>query len=224
MAKYRIFCNSCENITWHEVVASHKQEREDNLWGYPQIIDSEIVRCCGCYQLAFRLIKHPFEFQDKNDKPEEEIYPERGFKKRKRRFYIALPREVYNFYHETLAAHDIGLALLSAVGLRALIEAIVKNKFEEGEYGANLESKINALSKHFSETTIDTLHEFRIMGNEAIHSQIAPDRLDIHRALFVVEGIMEFFYGIDEHVDMYHTFKDGEKAKNKAKKTNRKQT
>ena len=51
------------------------------------------------------------------------------------------------------------------------------------------------------------------MGNKAIHAQIAPDSLDVHRALYVVEGIMEFFYGIDEHVDTFQRLKNSKKKK-----------
>ncbi len=213
MGKHRIYCNSCKNNTWHEVAANHDQKREDNLWGYQQNFEAEILRCCGCDQISFRLVKHPFEFQDKNDKPEEEIYPERGFKQREQRYFLHLPTEVRNLYNETLSAHDRNLILLSTVGLRALIEAIVANKLSKKDYGETLESKINALAKYFNESTINTLHEFRTMGNKAIHAQLAPDPLDIHRALYVVEGIMEFFYGIDEHVYTYKTFKNKKKNK-----------
>lgn len=51
------------------------------------------------------------------------------------------------------------------------------------------------------------------MGNKAIHAQIAPDKLDLHRALNVVEGILEFFYGIDEDVDTFQQLKESKKIK-----------
>jgi hypothetical protein len=111
MEKHRIYCNSCKNNTWHEVVANHKQEREDDLWGSPQLFEAEILRCSGCDLLSFRLLRYPFEFQDQKDKPEEEIYPERGFKKREQRYFFHLPREVHNLYQETLAAHVLGFGV-----------------------------------------------------------------------------------------------------------------
>ncbi len=214
MGNRRIYCNCCRNRTWHEVMAKHAQKRDDDLWGCPQLLEAEILRCRGCDLLSFRLLRHPFEFQDKRDKAEEDIYPERGFKKRESKYFFQLPKEVHNLYHETLAANDRDLVLLSTAGLRALIEAIVSDKLNEQEYGPSLESKINALSKYFKQSTINTLHEFRVMGNKAIHAQMAPDKLDLHRALNVVEGIMEFFYGIDEDVD---TFQQLKKSKTKKK-------
>lgn len=208
MERRRIYCNSCKNNTWHEVVASHTQEREDDLWGYPQRFDAEILRCCGCELLSFRLLKHPFAFQDASDEPEEEMYPERGYKKRERRYFFQLPREVHALYNETLAAHDRELNLLSTVGLRALIEAIVADKLDKTQYGNSLESKIDALAHLFEAETISTLHDFRKMGNKAIHAQVVPDPLDVHRALYVVEGIMEYFYGIAEHVDTFQRLRE----------------
>lgn len=208
MDKRRIYCNSCTNTTSHEVVAGHVEDREDYFWGFPQKCEAEILRCCGCQLLCFRLVTHPFDFQDKKDKPVEELFPERGYKQRRKRHFFRLPKEVHALYNETVAAHDRELNLLSTVGLRALIEGIVADKLDKSKYGQTLESKIDALSGLFQPDTIKTLHDFRIMGNKAIHAQIAPDRLDVHRALYVVEGIMEYFYGIDEHVETFQRLKD----------------
>ncbi len=208
MEKRRIYCNSCKNGTWHEVMASHIQEREDDLWGYAQRFDAEILRCCGCELLSFRLVKHPFAFQDKKDKPDEEIYPEREFNKRQRRFFWHLPKAVHTLYNETVAAHDSELHLLSTVGLRALIEAIVADKLAKTQYGKSLDSKIDALAPLFEPEVINTLHDFSKMGNRAIHDHIAPDRLDVHRALYVVEGIMEYFYSIADHAGIFQRLRE----------------
>ncbi len=215
MQKRRIYCNSCSNSTSHEVVAAHTQEREDSFWGDPQKFEAEILRCCGCDLLTFRLVTHPFKFQDKKDEPTEELFPERRHKKRSERYFFQLPKEVRTLYNETVVAHDRELHLLSTVGLRALIEAIVADKLDKAQYSHNLESKIDALSGLFQPQTIKTLHDFRVMGNKAIHSQVAPDRLDVHRALYVVEGIMEYFYGIDDHVATFQQFRDKGNPKTK---------
>jgi len=210
MSKSRIYCNSCKNSTWHEIEVTYSVDREDDLFGCPQKYEAEILRCCGCDQITFKLIRHPFEFQDKKDEPEEELFPERGYKQRERRYFFRLPKDVHSLYTETLSAHDMGLGLLSTVGLRALIEAIVVDKVDKQYYKNNLESKIDALANTFQPDTIKTLQEFRSMGNKAIHAKIAPDKLDIHRALYVVEGIMEYYYGIDEHVDTFQRLKEAE--------------
>jgi hypothetical protein len=100
------------------------------------------------------------------------------------------------------------LRLLSTVGLRALIEAVVEDNLDPSRFGSTLESKIDALSDLFEPKTIDVLHAFRVMGNKAIHHRVGPEALDVHRALNVVEGMMEYFYGIPESVDSFRSLND----------------
>jgi len=203
----RLYCNSCESETWHDVAVHREQMREDNLFGYPQKLEADILVCRGCDQYSFRQITHPFEFQNKDDKPTEEILPERGYKRRKRKFFSTMPRAIRNLYEETVSAHDKKLALLSAVGLRALLEAIVINKLEKSAFGNSLDSKIKALASRFSPEVIQTLQDFRLAGNAAVHEQSAPDHLDTHRALYVIESIMEYFYGVEDSALTYKTLK-----------------
>ena len=47
--------------------------------------------------------------------------------------------------------------------------------------------------------------------------KLPPDPLDIHRALYVVESIMEYFYGVAEGADTYQRFKAKPEAKPKPK-------
>ena len=208
MDRELIYCNTCKRETWHESVAVYAHDRYDYLWGFSQRFESAIFKCCGCEDISFRIVKHPFEFQNENDEPEIFVYPDRGFKFRERIFIWKLPKNISQLYHETVQAHDAELIVLATVGVRALIEAIVANKIPRDKYANNLESKIEALKPHFSSAVIETLHEFRRMGNVAAHELEAPKSINIHHALYVVEGVLEYFYGIDNHAKM---FNDGRK-------------
>lgn len=211
MKRTRLYCNSCEAETWHDIAVHREQEREDTLFGYPQKVEAEILVCRGCDQYSFKRTTHPFEFQNKEDKPVEEVLPERGYKRRKRKFFSTMPRPIRSLYEETVTAHDNKLVLLSAVGLRALLEAIVVDRVEKSKYGHNLDSKIKALAPMFSPDVIQTLQDFRAAGNAAVHDQEPPDHLDTHRALYVVESIMEYFYGVEDSARTYKTFKKAAK-------------
>jgi hypothetical protein len=219
MNKCRIYCNSCKSETWHDLVARHEHQRYSNFWGYSQLYVSETHKCCGCEDITFSLIKHPFEFQDKKDKPEENLFPERSINKRDKRFFFNLPKQIHDLYHETVTAHDNELIILSAVGLRALIEAIVANKIEASNYKNNLESKINSLKPNFPDTVINGLHDFRLVANKAAHELNAPDALNIHHALYIVEGLLEYFYGIEDHVRIYQEFRNRGNNPGKKRKT-----
>jgi len=207
-SKIRIYCNSCKTETWHDLVARFEHQRYSYFWGYSQSYVSETHKCCGCEDITFLLVKHPFKFQDKQDKSEETFFPERTSNKRNRRFFFNLPKRIHELYHETVAAHDKELIILSTVGVRALIEAIVADKIDPTSFKNNLESKINSLKPYFADKIISGLHDFRLVANKAVHELSAPDSLNIHHALYIVEGLLEYFYGIEDHVRIYQDFRD----------------
>lgn len=78
MNRERVYCNSCKSETWHESVLHHKHDRHDYFWGSSQSFVTDVFKCCGCEDITFRLVKHLFEFQDKKDKPEVILYPDRN--------------------------------------------------------------------------------------------------------------------------------------------------
>jgi hypothetical protein len=207
MENSRAYCNSCKSNVWHDVVADHSHARYVELWGYEQKEDAQILKCRGCDAFTFRHVEHPFEFQDPQDKPEEFFYPDRNHKKRERKFFPA-PRSIWQLYTQVVEAQDRKLTLLSAAGLRSLIEAIVADKIEKSKYTNSIQSKIQALEPYFEPGVIAVLHDFRIMGNAALHAQQESHHLDIHRALYVIEGILEYFYGIKDSADAFASMKE----------------
>ncbi len=212
MNRVRIYCNSCGTETWHALAVETRVTRYASLWGYEQLIEAAILHCRGCDDFSFRSITHPFEFQDEKDKPEEQLFPDRSFKKRRRKF-LPMPVHITRLYQETVTAHDVKLTLLATTGLRSLIEAVVVDKIEKAKYGRTLESKITALTGIFDNGIIAVLQEFREMGNKAVHAQVESDHLDIHRALNVVEGLLEYFYGIADSADTFQKWRTKPKVK-----------
>jgi hypothetical protein len=130
MNRVRIHCNSCGTETWHALAAETRVTRYASLWGYEQLIEAAILQCCGCDDFSFRSITYFFEFQDEKDKPEEKLFPDRSFKKRRRKF-LPMPVHITRLYQETITAHDAKLTLLTATGLRSLVEAAVVDKIEK---------------------------------------------------------------------------------------------
>ncbi len=207
MTRTRLYCNECENETWHIVVAEHQHPFHDKDWDFDRLLHGQILSCCGCDYLSFRLFEHPVEFEP-NGKIIEQIYPARKSKKREKQVFIFWPKKIDNLYHQTVDALDNELCLLSAIGLRALIESIVVDRLDPSEYSNSIKSKIDALRKYFNSGVIDTLQEFRFMGNQAVHALQEPNKSDVHRALNVIEAIMTFFYGVEESVKIYKMGKD----------------
>jgi hypothetical protein len=208
MDRTRVYCNVCRHETWHNATAEYQQSHYDDFYGFDRLLHGQILSCCGCEYLCFRLYTHPYEFEE-DGKIEESIYPERAFTRRQRIYiFWALPREIQKLYEQTVEALDKDLCLLSAIGLRALIESIVIDRLKPTEYSSSIKSKIEALRKYFSGEVINTLQEFRFMGNQAVHSLQESDGGDIHRALNVIEDIIIFFYGIEDKVWLYQIGKE----------------
>jgi hypothetical protein len=207
MIKTRFYCNICRNSTWHEIIADHEQTHHDYFWGFDKLFHAQILQCCGCDYFSFRLFEHPFEFE-KNGEIVEHVFPTREYKRREQRRFFSLPRAIYKAYRQTNEAFDHELYLLAAIGLRTLVEAIVADRLPKNEYSSSVQSKIEALRKYFSDNIIDTLHDFRFMGNKAVHSLEEPERLDIHRALNVIENVMAFLYGVEESARSYKQLKE----------------
>jgi hypothetical protein len=207
MARTRFYCNICRNSTWHEIMADHEQAHHNYFWGADKLFRAQILQCCGCDYFSFCLTEHPFEFEE-NGEVTEHIFPTREYKKREQKFFFSLPRTISKAYRQTNEAFDHELYLLAAIGLRTLVEAIVDDRLPETEYSSSIQSKIEALRKYFSDDVIGTLHDFRFMGNKAVHSLEEPERLDIHRALNVIENIMAFFYGVEESARSYKKLKE----------------
>lgn len=204
--KTRLYCNICRNETVHEITVDHRQNYHDYFWGFSRLLQAQILKCCGCEYLSFRLFKHPYEFQEKEE-IEEFVFPEREDRKRRREYFFFLPPRIENIYTQVNRAIDLDLNLLAGIGLRGLLEAIVVDRFAVSEYSYSVKSKIDALKKHFSSEVIDTLHEFRFLGNKAIHSLEEPYGLDVHRALNVIEGIMVFFYSVEDSANAFKELK-----------------
>ena len=93
-----------------------------------------------------------------------------------------------------IRAFNSGLYVLTAVGLRALIEGICADK---NVSGANLNQKINNLTSLLPPNIVDSLHSFRFMGNKTAHELNAPDKEDLRLAIEVIEDLLNFLYELD---------------------------
>ena len=128
---YEILCVKCAGKTTHKVmvsvdVAGLEDDQDDN-WN----IDYQIIQCQGCKTISFR--ESSWNSYDVAIYGEEtisvKVYPLRndGIKGLGGDVYY-LPSKVRDIYNETFLAFSSGLPILAAVGLRALIEAVCKEK------------------------------------------------------------------------------------------------
>jgi hypothetical protein len=196
------YCPSCyQNTNHRSLFKEHigSKNYEDFHWSE----DYEVIRCEGCENIQYRTTYsdesmtayHP-DGDYEVDYSDYKYYPKnlKGHKILKNIYHI--PDKIRIVYIETIEAMKNNCYLLSAVGLRAIIEAIC---IEQNITGRNLELKINNLSKNklITEKDSNRLHTIRFLGNDSVHEMEVPKEDKLNIALKIVESLIDNLYLID---------------------------
>jgi hypothetical protein len=193
-------CSKCDGQTSHKVMLSINASEvvnpndEFNFWE-----DYEVVQCQGCKTISFRnawrasvdLIpdgEGGYEFNE-----QEIIYPGRVAGRHQLRNSLQLPSKILGIYNETHAALCNELHVLTGMGIRALIEAVCKDK---SATGVSLQNKIDSLVSVGVLTSDGAaiLHSLRNMGNDAAHEVKPHSKEELNVAFDVVENLLESVY------------------------------
>jgi hypothetical protein len=124
-----------------------------------------------------------------------QYFPERTRHSLSHKSYSKLKPELVSIYREAIACYNAKALILSAVGLRALLEGICHDKRIKGR---NLKSKIDGLEALLpNKNIIRNLHHFRFMGNDAVHKLAVPKAQEVASAVGVIEDLLNFLYELD---------------------------
>lgn len=196
--EYLLPCIKCDNKTYHKVLCSINEQESNEFTGYYH--DHEIIHCMGCRQVSFRScwsfsedeVYDP-EIDDLVSLVHEELFPGRVIGRKEIKDSHLLPDEVQKIYSETYIAYVNKAYLLAGVGLRALVEAICKDRKAKGK---DLEEKIDNLVelKILTEEGAEILHSTRIMGNRSAHELLVAEVQDLDTALSLVEHLLMGVY------------------------------
>ena len=104
-----------------------------------------------------------------------------------------IPEIVKFIYLETIGALNSQLPILTAVGLRAIIEAIC---IDQKIKGRNLEKKIDGLATSgvLSSAQAAILHGHRFLGNIAAHQIVSANPKELIAALEIAETMLRTIY------------------------------
>jgi hypothetical protein len=183
-------CNSCRRITHHGERARQAQQIDDEESGYWETTVHRFMVCAGCDTATIR--RESASAADPNISVD--YYPERAAGAVPFKFFRKLPIPLRRIYQESVSALNRELYILSAAGLRALVEGICADK---GIAGGNLQRRIDGLRKLLPSNIVENLHSFRFMGNEAVHSLTPPPRDTLRMAVDVSEDLLNFLYELD---------------------------
>lgn len=188
-------CSKCKRQTNHLVLASADLT---GTWEFAGDYEEhwceeyQVIQCKGCNEGSFR-----HQFSSSDDDPSHPgkptFYPEPASGRTHLRGVNILPEEVRRIYSETLQALNGGQPVLSAIGIRALIETITKEKKAKGR---GLLEKIDGLVTlgYLTPAGATILHKIRTLGNVAAHEAKPHPQDQLGLAIDVVENLLQSVY------------------------------
>jgi hypothetical protein len=202
-----VACSFCNRETSHKVLAEFEWtfptiEHEPQFWkNYLTIL------CQGCKTLSFCLESRDTESwdYDRNGNPvpvvERELFPRRLAGRPPLKNARFLSEHIFGIYKETHDALCNRQPVLTGLGIRAIVEAVCKEKV--GDQG-DLKKKIDRLAAAglVSPDQAKLLHELRFMGNYAAHEVKVHSAGELDLAFDVVEHLLQGGYLLSAAADL----------------------
>jgi hypothetical protein len=192
-------CASCNCATAHKVLTCVKVHDTDGPVDFWQ--DHFTIQCGGCKSVSFCSQSSCSEDGPEYDSTTDtmrlavdtKLYPSRKKGIAKIEDVYALPEKVREIYEETLTAVTNRQPILAGVGIRAIVEAVCKQK-RTGK--GNLEKRINKLVAKGTATRegAKILHRLRFMGNNAAHDTRAHTPKELDTGFMVAESLLRNVY------------------------------
>lgn len=209
-----VFCEQCQTATRQLVLKSYASTWENGLlWGSDRY---QIIRCEPCGSIRFRKLSWRSDdngrsastsFSDTPD-PEESggfvrLWRETQYPTPERRLAKSFPHaplSIRRVYEDTLHAYNRSLYLFCAGGLRGVVESIC---LERNIYGGSLRKKIDQLFREgvLTQTEARILHDFRTLGNDALHQLHPPSPDELEIGFDIIEHILESLYEMPQKIE-----------------------
>lgn len=202
-------CTKCSGKTSHAVLATVDVNGSDgdSNYSFDWYTGHQLIQCLGCKSISYRIVSSNSEEYFHTDSGEvvyeesEKLYPPRiiGVKGLGDEA-IYLPQKVRQIYEETLTALTVNAPVLAAIGLRALVETVCKEKEAEG---GDLLKKIDSLVENRVLTPVGAtiLHKIRTIGNAAAHEVKPHSERQLSLALDIVEHLLKDVFILPKQVE-----------------------
>lgn len=197
-----VACVTCSGKTAHAPLVSVHVRGSDGDGGHSFEWHNEhqIVQCLGCKSLSYRVVSSNSEeyYYDENEEcvyvETEKLYPPRleGVKGLGEET-IYLPQKVRQIYEETRTALSVQAPVLAAIGLRALLETVCK---EKEAVGGDLFKRLDSLveKRILTPMSASILHRIRTLGNAAAHEVKPHTDRQLALAMDIVEHLLKDVY------------------------------
>lgn len=198
----KFYCNSCQRYTNHDLLCDESEsiplEDGSQIWKC-----YDMIRCLGCNTISFHYSECHSETSDPNSRllsAKSQYFPKNRLFRNTIEGIEKLPENTRNIYLEVLASLNEDMPILSAVGLRGLIESVCR---EKAYMWKNLYEGIEQLGVDgiLSFTQVEFLHACRFMGNSAAHEITAPSKEQLISALDIIETLLKAIYVLPDKAD-----------------------
>lgn len=216
-----IFCNTCKVETKHNLISIHTrfvngdQIRHFELSEWAEAPDLEKMGSCdtvhqyklwvcrGCDTATLQeSCTHRMLIHESDSTKSFWIYtfhPKRAAEHRVPKNFVSLPANLWFIYHEVIDSFNSQAEILTAIGLRALLEGICIDKGITDGVAWGLQAKLKALDKgkHLPSSIVKGLGSFKFIGDEAAHKLERPAMKNLSLAIDVMEELLSFLYSLD---------------------------
>jgi hypothetical protein len=192
--KKKYFCRTCKGLRNHQELYQKELTEADEFDYFIWSDKYCVIECLGCNTISFLKIYGDTEmrYTDEYGRSDyyfnEEIFPlylEKGYELDKNYF----PISIRNIYGETISAFRANLFILTAAGLRAIIEALCNHLKIRAD---DLSVRIDLLHKkgHLTLNESKRLHSIRFLGNDALHEMVLPKKEQLNLLLEIVNHLL----------------------------------
>ncbi|KQO33213.1 hypothetical protein ASF10_19255 [Flavobacterium sp. Leaf82] len=211
------YCNNCKGLRNHSDLFEKKIRDDDD--GFPSIEKYLVIQCMGCENISFMKIYGDISMVDYDQEGnaeyyyDETIYPYYLEKGNELKSLYHLPPTIKIIYEETINAFKANSYILTAGGLRAIIEAICNHLKIKND---NLEKRIDALQNKGFITSNEAkrIHSIRFLGNDALHEIAKPQKQHLYILLEIVNHLLANLFindkiikgVVDTVIDKYEDF------------------
>jgi hypothetical protein len=228
----KVYCSLCKRKTNHGVLKHHREFNDDPRIDIPYQDDYYISVCLGCDNVNFVNVYHdqnmvtydPYEeeyenFEDVKVYPPEPVQDIDIFNSHKEKKFNNLPTIIKVLYKEVVKSYNTNLSLLSAIGLRMIVEGVckdlgIKNGYimdeitgskkvdENGEEirSSKLVGQINGMIEKgvIVQSQSRILHQIRELGNQTAHELKRPNDRTLSSGIEIIESILHIIYELDQ--------------------------
>ena len=179
----------------HKLIHEVKTRGGDDNDYFQWIRKYSIIECLGCETVSFLEVYGDTEMVAHNEDGEPDyyfdnfIYPLYLEQSEELEYVHYIPDSIKVIYRETISAFKTNSYILTAGGLRAIIEAICNHlKIKKG----NLADRIDLLHNkgHLTLSESKRLHSIRFLGNDALHEIEKPKKDHLFILLDIVNHLL----------------------------------